>query len=184
MKTIFHLSIHARKGERQKWLSVFFTDKEKAIGELKRWAATYKDKWNVPEKSNAEWYLGEKYTSDTNIDFQSIGRNIPREERCYFSGNVFENFMMEEGEEINCMCGEVFAAGDNPDILFINSSPILINKTAFSGQEPINIATEERTDFSQVSGGAVIQNEEKANEYYNTRSKLIKGETHKCLSSK
>ena len=36
MKTIFHLSIHTYKGECQKWLNVFFTEKEKVIGELKR----------------------------------------------------------------------------------------------------------------------------------------------------
>lgn len=73
---------------------------------------------------------------------------------------------MEEDDEIIGMCGEVFAAGNNPDILFTNGTPLLSNDSSFGGQNPINVATKEYTDFSQVSGGANIVDEERATEYY------------------
>lgn len=180
MKQIFHLSIHSHKGERKRWLNVYYSDKEKATTELKRWADKFRKEWQVPEKSNDEWDLDEEFTDETNIEIRNISKNLSYKDRYFFSGHVYEDVLIEEGEGVVGLCGEVFASGDNPDILFTNTSPLMDNSTSFSGGNPINMARKERSDFSQVSGGAVIQNEEKATEYYELRSKLIKEETHRA----
>lgn len=182
MKTIYHLSIHAWKGERQRWLDVYYTHKEKAIAELKRWTDQFRKEWQIPEKSDDEWDLNEKFNDEMTINIQNIGKNRTRENRCLLSGHVFESFLIEEGEEVIGMCGDVFAAGDNPDILFTNKSPLMNNNTSFTASQPINMSKKERSDFAQATGGAVIQNEEKATEYYELRKEIINEETHRFLS--
>lgn len=178
MKHIYHLSIFSRQGERRRNLDIHYEKKEKATAELKRWADKFRKEWQVPEKSDDDWDLDEKYSNEENLEFHYIGKDNSPENRRHFSGRVSVDMLIEDGEEVLNMCGEVWAAGNNPDILFVNSSPVMKNNASFSGYFPIDISKKERSDFSQVTGGAVIQNEEKAREYYNIRSRIIDKEIH------
>lgn len=182
MKLIYHLSISTYKGERQRWLSVHYADKHKAITELKRWADKFRKEWEVPEKSNGRWYISNHENNEMDIDFQNTGYGRTRENRCLFSGHVYEDRLIEEGEEVVAMCGEVFSSGDNPDILFTNCTPLLDDKLSFCGKEPINMVMKERSDFLQATGGANLQSEELATEYYNLRTEIIKRETDNLFS--
>ena len=178
MKLIYHLSINADKGERQRWLSVCYLDGQKAYAELRRWADKFRKEWQVPEKSDAHWDLCERFNSERTITFM----NRTKENRCRFYGHLDEECLIEEGEHVASLCGEVFAVTDNPDILFTNSTPITDNNTSFTGNEPINMATRERCDFPDTTGNLIFPDEERATEYYNLRSKLIDGELRKSFS--
>lgn len=102
MKEIKRLHINIIDGDVNKYLHVFYEDIERAEKELARWRDTYRAQWNVPDAPDERWGV-------IKVDSRAV-RFVGRAgKHRIFSGDVFnENYIIEDGEEIFDLNGNVF----------------------------------------------------------------------------
>lgn len=172
MEKIYHLNITVHHNENEKWLSVYYRNKEKAINELKRWTNEYRTEWNVPNVSNGIWTVSE----DSDIFSHSQFFNLRNgEEKYFYSGSVTECTMIDDCEDISYMCGNVWHYNDSPHILFRNNSP------AVDGQEcsiidPIDMTHMCRSCIPETRSQVSLVTKEEELEYYKLRAAIRKKE--------
>lgn len=176
MKEIYHLSIDITEGDVHKSIHAYYEDHARGKKELDRWARVYKEKWQVPDEPNDVWI-------DTKGNFLSnyhyIGR--PQGKPFMFYGSLFgENYILEEGDEIQEVSGCVFRYTEFPSIYGYNCGPWLVGDSRVNLRDLIDVERKVRIYESIVSKEGVERvSPEEEERYYNIRAEIIHDSIYK-----
>lgn len=176
MKKVYHLSINITEGNIDKHLNVYYEDYNRGKKELDRWGKVYKEKWQVPDEPNDVW-------TDTRgnslIDYRYIGK--PNGKLLMFYGSLFgENYILEEGEDIQEVSGCVFRYVEFPNICGYNTGPWLVGDNKVILRDLIDVERKVRFTDSIVSEKGVERvSPEDEERYYNVRSEIIHSEVYR-----
>lgn len=176
MKEIYHLSINITEGEIHKSIRAYYEDNARGKKELDRWARVYKDKWQVPDEPDDVW----TDTKGTFLsDYRYIGR--PNGKLFMFYGSLFgENYILEDGEEIQEVSGCVFRYTEFPNICGYNSGPWLVGDTKVFLRQLIDVERKVRVDEPVVSKEGVERVSPEDEElYYNIRAEISHNEIYR-----
>lgn len=168
MKEIYNLSINITEGNVIKYINAFYEDYDRARKELDRWGKIYKDKWNVPDEPDGVIWT---YT-ESKSEYRFIGR--PNDKFLMYTGHVFnENFILEEGEEIQDVSGCVFRYVEFPNICGYNYGPSLIGDNRVYLRELIDVERKVRiTERIYSKEGVEKVSTEDENRYYDIRAEI------------
>lgn len=174
MKKLYHLSIDAHISETMNNLRVHYEDKEKAFAELNKWKEYFRKYLSIPETSNDDWEIDDR---GDNVWFRTSFKSNSKL-RVLISLNIFEDLMMEEGEEIACLAGTVFRYIGFPYIYCVNKDPLVQGNNSISLIEPIDIEKRERCKHPEFAKEVEPVSLVEAEKYYIIRDELITGKKH------
>lgn len=174
MKKIYHLTIDAHVNETMNNLRVHYENKEKAIAELNKWKDTFRQSLSIPESSNEDWEIDDR---GDNVWFRTAFKSNSKQ-RVMVTLNIYEDILMEDGEEIALLPGMVFKYTDYPNIYCTNTNPMIRGNNNVSLIEPIDVEKREKCSHPTSAKGVELVSPEEAERYYIIRDELITGKKH------
>lgn len=176
MKKIYHLHINITEDEIHKYISAYYEDYARGKKELDRWGMAYKDKWQVPDDPDGVWT---DVKGNSLIEYKYIGR--PNGKFFMFSGSLFgDNYILDEGEEIQEVSGCVFRYIEFPNIYACSCGPRLVGDNTVNLRELIDMERKVRISAPvDTKEGVERVSPEEEERYYNIRKEIAHNEIYK-----
>lgn len=171
MKKIYHLTIDACINETMNNLRVHYEDKDKALAEMNKWKETFRRSLSIPESSNEDWDIDDR---GDNVRFRTSCKSN-HEQSVLVSLNIYEDILMEDGEEIALLPGMVFKYTEAPNIYCMNKDPMIKGKNEVTLYEPIDMAKRERCSHPESAKSIEQVSAEEMEKYYIIKNELITG---------
>lgn len=169
MKFIYKLDIHYSYDFGHRSLYVSYEREEDAVSELLARSKAFCLQMQVPSVSNSEWDVCEVQEPSYHYRY---GHQM-NDSRLWYEASISKEILLEEGEEIDMLAGDVVKCRNYPEIMGCLSIPHVKGCATITVENTLSIKTGVACSIPEDNGGMEPANKEETLAYERASKNML-----------